>query len=240
MKKQFLTLVITLVVLSLMLVVNSCKKDGTVDPTNGPMLMNSQIVPDNVMPAFDAEEVTVYGDIDSDLRCYPDFTESGSVTCNRSCMTNGVNQQLSMVNDRMGPGFKVIDVIKRMKLNDRQLAAIRGFMVDYHACVKDVMTRTEAQRQKAIERAKAAREDVIARYKAGEIERARAAAAIAEINKALRASLETLINKDALCDCLKTLYRQIRSTLTEEQAIIWDKWVANQKLPCLTSVRTTP
>ena len=89
-------------------------------------------------------------------------------------------------------------------------------------------------------RARAAREDVIARYKSGEIGRERAAAAIAEINKALRASLETLINKDALCDCLKTLYRQIRSKLTDEQAVLWDKWVANQQLPCMTLVRTTP
>jgi len=202
--------------------------------------MSTQIIPENVMQAFDADAVTVYGNIDSDIKCYPDFTESSNANCNRGCMNNGVSELTTMVNDRMGPAFKVIDLIKRMKLNDRQLGAIRIFMVDYHDCVKSVMTRTEAQRQKAIERAKAAREDVIARYKAGEIERARAATAIAEINKALRASLETLINRDALCDCLKTLYRQIRSTLTtDEQKAMWDKWVANQKLPC-TSVRSTP
>lgn len=227
MKKQFFTLVMTLVVLSLMLVVNSCKKDVPVDPTdNGPMLMNSQIIPEDVMPAFDADQVTVYGNIENDITCYPNLV----VTDPRSAVT-----------DRMGPGFKVIDIIKRMKLNDRQLSAIRGFMTDYHACVKDVMARTEAQRQAAMARARAAREDVIALYKSGEIDRATAARRIAEINKGLREALDKLINRDALCECLKALYRQIRSTLTtDEQKSMWDKWVAAQKLPCLTSVRTTP
>jgi DNA-binding transcriptional MerR regulator len=207
-----------------MLVVNSCKKDVPVDPTdNVPMLMNNQIIPENVMPAFDADQVTVNSNIESDISCYPDLF---------------ITDPTSNVNDRMG-AVKVIDIIKRMKLTDRQLAAIRTYMVGYHECVKDVMTRTEAQRQKAIERAKAAREDVIARFKAGEIDRARAAAKIAEINKALRASLETLINKDALCECLKALYSKIRATLTDEQKAMWDKWVANQKLPCV-SVRSRP
>ena len=240
MKKQFLTIMITLVVLSMMVVLNSCKKDGTVDPSNAPMLTNSQIVPENVMQAFDADAITVYGSIDSEIKCYPDFTVSSNANCSRGCMNNGVSEQTTMVNDRMGPAFKLISIIRRLNLNDRQLAAIRIFMVDYHDCVKSVMTRTEAQRQAAMSRARAAREDVIARYKSGEIGRERAAAAIAEINKALRASLETLINKDALCDCLKTLYRQIRSKLTDEQAVLWDKWVANQQLPCMTLVRTTP
>ena len=225
MKKHLLTFGMIMIALSLMFTVNSCKKDTPVEPQTD-LMMTTQVIPQDVIPAFDAENVTVYSTIESDIKCYPDFvTPDVSATA---------------INDRMGPAFKLAAIFKRMNLTDRQLAAIRPFLVGYQECVKSVMLRTEAQKQAAIRRAAAARADVIAGYKNGEYDRATAARKIEVINKALKESLDKLVDRTALCDCLKALYRKIRTILTtDEQKAMWDKWVASQKLPCM-SVDTTP
>lgn len=235
MKKTLFSGLFAIFAIAMVIGVYSCKND-TVNPGPTDMMTVNQVVPDATMNAFDANEFTVYGDLTNDLQVYPQQFVDGCKLDDRRPDDKG---GMGGMKDRMGPGFKLRMLLWDLKLTKEQMTTIGALMPGYHECVRSIMQAGEADRQAAMAAARAARADVLAKYKI-DGDKAAARTALNDINKTLKAALDASIDKDALCNCLKNLYLAIRETLTPAQQIKFDAWVAKQKLPCMRGVDTPP
>lgn len=135
--------------------------------------------------------------------------------------------------DRRMRAFKIF---RCLELTDAQMELVKGFLSGHRDCVGPVIDSLRASEKPLLEAARAARQEVIAKYKAGEITREEAREQLSAIHARLREALQNnpvkAWAKEALENCRNGLMRQIRSVLTEEQQAMWDEWIATGKLPC--------
>lgn len=130
-------------------------------------------------------------------------------------------------------------ILAHLQLGQDQLIPIRKLLREYHDCVADAMAHVRLVKMEIMHKYGAAREHIIKKLRAGEINREQARAHLDKLNQHIRAELQ---NNDVIqaahariCECLRELFHKIRATLNEKQAAIWDKWVANLKHPCLST-----
>lgn len=263
MQNKFLKTLLAIFVLSFVIVMTSCNKDtGTNDTTNPIQPMTSsvvgqQMIPDAMLSIFDAHQVTVEGSIDTPLQnSSPDFCpppDSGrgkggpppppppdSGKRGGSGMGPG-----TPVNN--GGGFEFRGILNQLKLTKTEIPVIQKAIWDYQQCVQEVLAKTFSarkeimyaaqQQQKAIMDAmktalKAAGKDTALIHAA----RKTAMDAMAALNKDTQTKLAALIDNTALCACWNTLITSIEATLTPDQLVIFQTWLAKQKKPCDTKV----
>lgn len=125
-------------------------------------------------------------------------------------------------------------IFRQMGLDSTQMAAMKEYFDAHRDCVKGWL---EMLRESQMEIIQAAREDIKAirdAYKAGEMTKEEAVAAIKAINLATREALRNNpINelvKAGLIDCNEELMTNIKSELTPEQLIMFERWLASRKI----------
>lgn len=135
--------------------------------------------------------------------------------------------------DRRMMAFRIF---RCLELTDEQMELVKGFLSGHKDCVSPIIDSLRASEKPLLEAARAAHQEVIAKYRAGEITKEEARAELRAIHARLREALQNNPVKawaqEALQNCRNELMRQIRSVLTEDQQAIWDEWVATGKLPC--------
>lgn len=135
--------------------------------------------------------------------------------------------------DRRMMAFKIF---RCLDITDSQLELIKGLLSGHKDCVNPIIDSLHASEKPLLEAARAAREEVIAAYKAGDITREEAREQLRTIHTDLREALNSNPVREwaraALENCRNELLGQIRSVLTEEQQAVWDEWVATGTLPC--------
>jgi hypothetical protein len=207
---------------------NSCGKgDIMVDPNTD--MVVSQVLPDGVMPVFDANSVDVYGSIEEQINCYPEF--------NGNREGGDMGRMGNRMKERMGFGFKMRDIFFRLQLDANQREAMGRIMQDYHDCVKGVMSQTEDRRKEILAAAAIERKAKIEEFKTGtnpdNDTREELGLIIKVINERVRTSLQELIDQDALCECFTKMLRQTFAQLSEKQKALFIEWLKKQKHPCL-------
>ena len=125
-------------------------------------------------------------------------------------------------------------IFRQMGLDSTQMVAMKEYFDAHRDCVKGWL---EMLRESQMEILQAAREDVKAirdAYKAGEMTREEAVAAIKAINLATREALRNNpmneLVRAGLIDCNEELMANIKSELTPEQLIMFERWLASKNI----------
>ena len=117
-----------------------------------------------------------------------------------------------------------------MKLDSLQREAIKVLIEAHRNCEREAVTALKAAQLPYIQLGNENRKAIMESLKAGEITKEEAKALLKELNDNIRAQMEsdpvvqaTLAQLKA---CFDTLLASIRETLTPEQQILWDEFVA--------------
>lgn len=230
MKKTLLSL--GLIAIAIMVGLSACNKDGGPwGPGEDGMLMVSEILPDEYIPAFDAAEFTVEGEIEADdIEVYPEFNGNRDDKGNKD--DRGWGNMRDKMKKRMGPGFELRQLFWMLKLDREQAGDVYVFIQEYHDCIHSIMVTTQEERQAIMENARAARLEIMTQFRE-DGDREAAKTALRALYEQVKSDLDALVDHDAICECYKTLLDKIRSILTDEQIVILERWIANSKNPCL-------
>ena len=227
MKKSFLF--IALIAMTVLLGLNSCHKgDGTVDPSQNDLVV-AKMLPDAIMPAFDASTIEVFGSIDEDINVYPEF--------NGDMRGDMGGRMMDRMHNRMGFGFKMRALFYHLNLTDAQKEEVHEFMLGYHDCVTRIMESTRAAREEILSEAATERRRIIAAFKAGtnpDLDtRQEVMAALHQLNQDTRDKLQALIDRTALCNCFKHLLENVYDVLdTDAQKDAFETWFGRLQNPC--------
>jgi Spy/CpxP family protein refolding chaperone len=233
MKKSFLSLAV--IAIALLIGLNACDKGGD-NPWDSRDPMVVQVLPDEDMPYFDANEFTVEGELDAaDIEVYPEFNGRDGRDDHRD--HGDRDKWRKKIKRRHGQGFELRVLLRKLNLTDRQKAKFHDIMSSYRDCVKDIMMNTAEQRKEIMERARAVRHDIIAKFRAGEIDRKEAISQLRELYVKVRKAMNELVDKEALCNCYKRMLHNLYQILTPEQKRIFLQWLKNSKNPCLEGWR---
>lgn len=221
-----------LAVLALVMLVGCSQNDTPVDNSQGDLMMaiQSNVVTDNIIPSFDANTYSVYSSETEDITIYPEL----GPTDGRDDRGPKERPNDRGMKERKGDGFKIREILFRLKITRDQMPAIHELMKAHHDCVFNVMLPGMEERAVIIKAFREERATTIKTMKEAGATREEIAAALQALNTRLKAALDELIPKAALCDCLKDLLQGIYGTLTAEQQALFLQWLSTLTNDCLT------
>jgi Spy/CpxP family protein refolding chaperone len=124
------------------------------------------------------------------------------------------------------------DLLKHLKLDDRQGAAVKEMLTAHAKCVHAAIEILRSTGKDIIAAAKAERQAIIEKAKAGEITREEAAAAIHDLNKRTREALRNSVDRERVREMMKAcddeFLRSLASILTDEQLTVLRQWMAKR------------
>jgi hypothetical protein len=249
MKKTLLSSLLAIFVLTFF-VMTSCNKDtGTNELTNpivsGATLSVNQVLPDNLMPYFDAHNVNVSGSLETPImNSSPDFC--GDTTRGGPPPPPCGGGPSGPPMDNQG-GFEFRGILMQLKLTKDEFPVVQKVLWNYQQCVQLVLSKTFAARKEIMYAAMLSQKTIMNTYMtalkaAGKdtaaIHAARAAAmtAMKALNDDTKAKLDALIDKTALCDCWTKMITDFEAALTTDQVTLFKTWLAKQKTPCDAAV----
>ena len=120
-------------------------------------------------------------------------------------------------------------LLRALELNERQQAAAKEMLREHNDCVKSAIALYREHMKGLFMRARAARQEIIAAAKAGELTREEAREKIMALNKALRAHLKDsdirARVKEMMNDCDARFLRSLHSILDEGQQATLKRWL---------------
>jgi hypothetical protein len=123
-------------------------------------------------------------------------------------------------------------VMREMELTEAQIELLKGFNQAHRDCIQAIMQTWREAVAPIIEEANAERKLIMDDLKGGIITREEAREQLKALNEAMRAEIDALGMKDAIKiaieDCNKTFIADIKSILTAEQLVIWEKYFPNK------------
>jgi len=123
-------------------------------------------------------------------------------------------------------------VMREMELTEAQIAQLKEFNLAHRDCIQLIMKTWREAVAPIMEKANAERKLIMDDLKAGTITRKEAGDKLKALNEAMRAEIDALRMKDtikaAIEDCNKKFIADIKSILTEEQLVIWEKYFPNK------------
>jgi hypothetical protein len=124
------------------------------------------------------------------------------------------------------------DLLRALRLDSAQIAAVRALLADHEACMKSAMEALRASEKAIIERAKAARQEIVDQVKAGTLDRKAAGEKLRALNQATRDALKNNpLRADAIAArkaCDDAFFSALRAILTERQAAILADWLTKR------------
>lgn len=123
-------------------------------------------------------------------------------------------------------------VFNEMNLSDEQKQAIRLLMTNHILCEMEWFKMLQEARKPIMEAARLERAAIMEQAKAGEITRKEASELIRQLNIRVRAAIAALeVNeevREGLLLCKEEFFAAIAELLTEEQLVIWERFLAGQ------------
>lgn len=124
------------------------------------------------------------------------------------------------------------DLLRALKLDSAQIAAVRAIMADHEACMKSATEALRASERAIVARSKAAREEIVAQVKAGTLDRKAAGEKLRALNQATRDALKNNpLRADAIAArkaCDDAFFTALRGILTERQAAVLADWLTKR------------
>jgi hypothetical protein len=259
MKKSFINrAMIVLFVLSLITVISACNKSGSSTDANSPVNTNSAtlivqtVLPENLLAAFDAHNITVTSSLDATVTSYPDYSGANPDSANGGCGggmkgghdngNNGRGMGPGMGHDN-GGGYQFRGVLRSLQLDTSEIHPIQTAIWNYEQCVQTEYSRNFAARKEVLYAAEQQRRAIMNTFRTAvhgvtdtaviHSARATAMAAIAALNADTQTKLNALIDKTTLCNCWNTMITTIEAVLTPTQLTTFQTWLAGLKsTPC--------
>lgn len=124
------------------------------------------------------------------------------------------------------------DLLRALKLDSTQIAAIRALLADHEACMKSATEALRASEKAIVDAARAQRDAIVAQVKAGTLDRKTAGEQLRALNQATRDALKNNpLRADAITArkaCDDAFFTALRGVLTERQAAILADWLARR------------
>jgi len=124
-------------------------------------------------------------------------------------------------------------IFRQMELTREQMRQVQQFMRAQHDCMRSAMEALRNAEREIRDSAEARRREIMSALRAGEIDRQAAGEQLQQLNQRVR---QALMNnpareraRQAQMRCHEAFNRSVRSILTEEQAGMWDRWIAGHK-----------
>ena len=149
MKKSFINkAMIVLFVLSLITVISACNKSGSSTDANAPAQTNSSslivqtVLPENVLAAFDAHNITVTSSLDASVTSYPDYSGAnpdcvtgGGLSGGHDNGNNGHGMSPGMGHDN-GGGYQFRGILHSLALDTSEIHPLQTAIWNYEQCVQ--------------------------------------------------------------------------------------------------------
>lgn len=198
-------------------VIQSCKSDN---PLNNPTEedLGSVYLYDYDFNATDVEDASFDDDFDME-DCNP--------------MHDGLNEDRGDkgMKPRFKDRFNLGRVFGSMNLTEEQKLELRNLMAAHRACEMEWFSQLNEARRTILAASNAERRAIIEKAKSGEITRSEANVLIQQLNNRVRQALANLpINEEVragLILCREAFFASISELLTEEQLVIWERFLAN-------------
>jgi hypothetical protein len=258
MKKSFINkALMVLFVLSLIAVISACNKSGSSTDANSPAQLNktalvdTQILPESFLAAFDAHNITVTSSLDATIASYPDYQ-----CANPEAVMGGGGMGMPGGHDNgndghgMGPGmghdngggFQFRSILHHLSLDTSQVHPLYTAIWNYEQCVQTEYLSNFAARKQVLYAAEQQRRTILNTFRTAvhgvkdtaviNAARATAKAALEALNTDTQTKLNALIDKVTLCNCWNTMITAIEAVLTPTQLTTFQTW--------LTGLKTTP
>jgi len=257
MKKSFINkAMIVLFVLSLITVISACNKSGSATDANSPVNTNSSslivqtVLPENLLAAFDAHNITVTSSLDASVSSYPDYQGAnpdcanggGGMPGGHDNGNNGRGMGPGMGHDN-GGGYQFRGVLHSLQLDTSEIHPIQTAIWNYEQCVQTEYAKNYAARKEVLYAAEQQRRAILTTLRTTlkgvtdtaviHSARATAMAAITALNTDTQTKLNALIDKTVLCNCWNTMITAIEAILTPTQLTTFQTWLAGLKsTPC--------
>jgi len=128
---------------------------------------------------------------------------------------------------------------RNLVLTSDQVTLIQTMAQTYFNCIQAVMNADRPQMLAVVQAENAARKTILDSLNKGLIKRQAAMADLRYADSVAQAQLLKISQDPALCVCLKTYLDAVRTTLTPDQQIIWDAYIASLKGFCFSTVTPT-
>ena len=258
MKKSFINkAMIVLFVLSLITVISACNKSGSTTDANSPVNTNSStlivqtVLPENLLAAFDAHNITVTSSLDAAVSSYPDYQGAnpdcangggGGMKGGHDNGNNGRGMGPGMGHDN-GGGYQFRSVLHSLQLDSTQIHPVQTAIWNYEQCVQTEYSRNYAARKEVLYSAEQQRRAILTTLRTTlkgvtdtaviNSTRATAKVAIDALNADTQTKLNALIDKTTLCNCWNTMITAIEAILTPTQLTTFQTWLTGLKsTPC--------
>jgi hypothetical protein len=129
---------------------------------------------------------------------------------------------------------------RNLNLTTDQVTIIQPYAKTYFDCIQAVMAADRPQMLQVVQDENASRKTILDSLAKGLINRKQAMADMVYVDGVARTKLQAISQDPALCVCLKAYLTSVRATLTPDQQVIWDAYVATLKGFCFGTTTTSP
>jgi len=208
-------------IVSLALIISSCSESPNSASTTNYSDIQSFVVADYNTSGFEFQDAT----LDADMAITPIVTENYGNT-QRLEPPNNTHPQ---VNRMMAIGM----ILRQLELTEKQIELVKEYMIAHRLCEWEWLRMLEKSRREIIAKGNQERQNIIEKFRAGEISREEAARAINQLNNRIREALQNNpINervRKGLQDCWDIFIKNIKSILTDEQLKQFEQWLERLK-----------
>lgn len=121
-------------------------------------------------------------------------------------------------------------LLNALELTEEQRAQVAELLKSHKDCAGEALALMKEHNQAIMEKARAARAEILAQVEAGTMTREEARAAIRALNERVRNALRNSDLRERVREMLKScdaeFLRGLRQILTPEQQVIFDRWLA--------------
>jgi len=176
---------------------------------------------------YDVNEINLQeGNLDQPITCEPILPIGVDRLDNRK----GPDRK----KDERRPGIGFEEIFRLMALTPEQYEVIKAYFAEHRDCVSSWLKILRDAQMEIIAAAREEQKTIIAKYKAGEITREEAAAALRDLNQKTKEALKNLPEntevRKGIQDCFEELIANIKSELTPEQLTMFERWLASKTL----------
>jgi hypothetical protein len=133
---------------------------------------------------------------------------------------------------RMHDPFRTI--MGELDLNEDQMTKLKGIVELHQNCIKDILMALRETEKELLGDLRIQREELVAQFKNGELERDAFVTAMRELNQQAREMLQNNPARIDACyklnECRQAFFDAIAEMLTPEQLVIWQQWLEDHPL----------
>ena len=120
-------------------------------------------------------------------------------------------------------------ILRQLKLTDEQIEKVKELIMSHRRCEAEWLKLLQQSRREIMMKGQTARQEIMAKYKAGEITREEAGKLIYQLNMRIREALaNNPVNEQVragLKDCWDIFIKSIKDILDEEQLALFEQWL---------------